>query len=141
MFNILLTPTNFNKTPQSVWNPDRTVALVMAGEFYEVDTPGKNDLSGAGVKEQIPDEQIALTLYERYGHDFVSRLNGAFIIAIWDKMRHQLLIVNDRFGRYPLYYAHYNGKLIFTPEMKAILCDPDFRKVLDLTALAEYMRF
>jgi asparagine synthase (glutamine-hydrolysing) len=124
----------FNRTPQPVWNAAHTIALVMAGEFYDMDKP-KDHLS------ETSDEQIALALYESLGDEFVNQLNGAFIIAIWDKPRYQLLIANDRFGLYPLYYAHYNGRFIFAPEMKGILCDPDFHRKLDLTALAEYMRF
>jgi asparagine synthase (glutamine-hydrolysing) len=124
----------FNKVPQPVWNSNRTVALVMAGELYNRDSLGRN-----GVTES--DEQMALALYERLGDDFVRQLNGAFIIAIWDKTRHLILIANDRFGLCPLYYAHYCGKLAFAPEMKGILCDTNFHKELDLTALAEYVRF
>jgi asparagine synthase (glutamine-hydrolysing) len=124
----------FNQTPQPVWNSSHTVALVMAGEFYNKDALGKN-----GHAES--DEQVALTLYEKLGDDFVSQLNGAFIIAIWDETRNRLLIANDRFGLYPLFYTCRNGRLIFAPEMKGILCDDTFPRKLDLTALAQYIRF
>lgn len=124
----------FDKTPQPVWNSAHTVALVMAGEFYNRDSLGRN-----GVAE--PDEQVALALYEKLGDDFVSQLNGVFVIAIWDEMRNRLLITNDRFGLYPLFYTCRNGRLIFAPEMKGILCDDTFPRKLDLTALAQYMRF
>ncbi len=124
----------FNKAPQPVWNSNRTIALVMTGEFYNVNRLDKN-----GIEES--DEQVALSLYEKLGDEFVTRLNGAFVIAIWDKVRHQLLIANDRFGLYPLFYTCYAGRLIFAPEMKGILCDETFPRKLDLTALAQYMRF
>jgi asparagine synthase (glutamine-hydrolysing) len=124
----------FNKATQPVCNADQTVALVMAGELYNQDELSKNGPTQS-------DEQIVLTLYEQLGDRFINRLKGAFIIAIWDRVRHQLLIVNDRFGLYPLHYASYNGRLIFAPEMKGILSDPSFHKELDLTALAEYMHF
>jgi asparagine synthase (glutamine-hydrolysing) len=124
----------FNKTPQPAWNATRTVALVMAGEFYNADTLQRN-----GNAES--DEQLALTLYEREGDNFVSQLNGVFIIAIWDRARNQLLIANDRFGLYPLFYAYRAGRLIFAPEMKGVLCDETLPRQLDLTALVQYMRF
>ncbi len=84
---------------------------------------------------------MALDLYERLGDDFASQLNGAFIIAIWDKTRDRLLIANDRLGLYPLFYTCRSGRLIFAPEMKGILCDEAFPRELDLTALAQYIRF
>jgi asparagine synthase (glutamine-hydrolysing) len=126
----------FNAAPQPVWNATRTVALVMAGEFYN-----REPLSKDGAHEARSDEQMALALYEKLGDNFASQLNGAFIIAIWDKTRHRLLIVNDRFGLYPLFYTCRAGRLIFAPEMKAILCDEAFPRKLDLTALAQYIRF
>jgi asparagine synthase (glutamine-hydrolysing) len=124
----------FNKASQPTWNSTHTVALAMAGELYNKDALGRNVIEES-------DEQLALALYEKLGDDFVTQLNGAFTLAIWDKTRNLILIANDHFGLYPLYYAHYHGKLVFAPEMKGILCDPDFRKELNLTALAEYVRF
>ncbi|MEW6403723.1 MAG: asparagine synthase-related protein [Chloroflexota bacterium] len=124
----------FNKMSQPVWNSSSTVALVMAGEFYDTNSSQQNTSAGS-------DEYIALALYESLGDNFVSQLKGAFIIAIWDKSRRQLLIANDRFGLYPLYYAHINDKFIFAPEMKGVLCDNTFSRRLDWTALAQYMRF
>ena len=124
----------FNATSQPVWNSTRTVALVMAGEFYNRDALGESEPTES-------DERFALALYEKWGDPFVNRLNGAFIIAIWDKARRRLLIANDRFGLYPLFYTCHGGRLIFAPEMKGILCDQAFPRKLDLTALAQYMRF
>jgi len=126
----------FNKASQPVWNATQNVALVMAGELYN-----RNSLKNDIPDEIKSDEQVALALYEKFGDDFITRLNGAFVIAILDRQRNQLLIVNDRFGLYPLYYAHHDGRLIFAPEMKGVLCDSGFRKELNLVALAEYMRF
>jgi asparagine synthase (glutamine-hydrolysing) len=124
----------FNHSPQPVWNSSHTVALLMAGEFYNEDAPGRDGCPKSN-------EQVALALYEKLGDDFANQLNGAFIIAIWDETRNQLLIANDRFGLYPLFYSCRNRRLIFAPEMKGILCDETFPRTLDLTALAQYVRF
>jgi asparagine synthase (glutamine-hydrolysing) len=122
----------FNKGPQPIWNANRTVALVMAGEFYN-----RNQLD----VDAPDDERLALALYERLGNNFASQLNGAFIIAIWDKNRHQLIVTNDRFGLYPLFYSCKGDQFSFAPEMNGILCDETFPRKLDLTALAQYIRF
>jgi asparagine synthase (glutamine-hydrolysing) len=126
----------FNKLPQPVWNSSRTVALVMAGEFYNRQELDRNELH-----KTASDEQFALSLYEQYGDSFAKHLNGTFIIAVWDQTRQQLLITNDRFGLYPLFYTCRAGRFIFAPEMKGILADDSFPRKLDLTALAQYMRF
>lgn len=126
----------FNKESQPIWNANHTVALAMAGEFYN-----QAELRLNGISAIQSDEELALTLYEQKGDTFASLLNGAFIIAIWDKAHQKLIITNDRFGLYPLFYTCYAGRLIFAPEMKGILCDDKFPRKLDVTALAQYMRF
>jgi asparagine synthase (glutamine-hydrolysing) len=131
----------FNQAPQPVWNQGRTIALVMAGEFYNGAELAGAVVSGQNRPSLLSDEQLALRLYEQWGESFASRLNGAFIIAIWDKTRQRLVITNDRFGLYPLFYTCQAGRFIFAPEMKGILCDQTRTRQLDLTALAQYMRF
>ncbi|TEU12784.1 MAG: asparagine synthetase B family protein, partial [Anaerolineales bacterium] len=124
----------FNKTSQPVWNSTHTVALVMAGELYNRDALGRNgDIES--------DEQVALALYEKLGDDFVSQLNGAFIIALWDTTRHRLLIANDRFGLYPTFIAQVGNRFLFAPEIKGVLVDPDVDRSLCDESIAEYMRF
>ncbi|MBE9475348.1 MAG: hypothetical protein IMY85_10700 [Chloroflexi bacterium] len=123
-----------NKDPQPVWNPSRTVALVMAGEIYNKETLAEN-INGNS------DEELVMALYEQEKENFISKLNGVFIIAVYDQESNRILIFNDRFGLYPLFYSCRGGRLIFAPDMKGILCDEDFPRKMDLTALAQYIRF
>ncbi|MHA2403304.1 MAG: asparagine synthetase B family protein [Candidatus Kariarchaeaceae archaeon] len=124
----------FNQTSQPAWNSARTIACVMVGEFDDIDQIDE-------IGRDLPDELLALRLYEDMGEQFISKLSGVFILAIWDEVKKKLTIANDRFGLYPLYYSHFKGRLVFSPEMKGILCDPDFEKKIDLRSIAEYMRF
>jgi len=124
----------FNRESQPIWNSKKTIAVVMAGELFNTD-------QFDGIDTRLPDERVIIDLYERFGEKFITNIEGVFILAIWDGLKKRLLIANDRFGLYPLYYAHFNGRLIFSPEMKGILCDPEFNKQVDLRALSEYMRF
>lgn len=126
----------FNNTPQPIWNSARTVALVMAGEFYD-----REMLIEGGVTPTITDEQIALALYEQYGENFARHLNGAFVIAIWDQTRRQFLLTNDRFGLYPTYIAQADQRFLFAPEIKAVLLDQGVDRSLSNDAVAEYFRF
>jgi asparagine synthase (glutamine-hydrolysing) len=124
----------FNPSPQPYWNESHTTAIFMAGEIYAHD--GLETSS-----DGLPDEEIALRLYERLGLEFAGHLNGAFIVALWDQTRNRVVIGNDRFGLYPLFYAYRQGRLLFAPEMKGVLVDPDVPRSLDLTALTQYVRF
>lgn len=131
----------FNRERQPICSEDRSLMVFLSGEFYNT-AELRRDLKAKGYRfRDDSDLELVLRLYEEKGEQFIHDLEGAFVLAIWDRTRQELIIANDRFGLYPLYYAHYDGKLIFGPEMKGILCDPHFHKELNLTALAEYMRF
>jgi asparagine synthase (glutamine-hydrolysing) len=131
----------FNQERQPACSEDRNLMIFLSGEFYN--TSGlRHDLKAKGYHfRDESDLELVLRLYQEKGEQFIHGLEGVFVLAIWDHDQQKLVVANDRFGLYPLYYAHYGGKLIFAPETKGILCDPNFYTELDLTALAEYVRF
>lgn len=123
----------FNRSLQPLWNASRSVALVMAGEVYN---------KKGGEDGSIPsDEQYVLDLYEQNGLNFVTLLEGVFVIAIWDFGQKCLVVVNDRLGLYPLYFYYRKHHLCFAPEIKGVLCDKTVPRTLDMVALAQYLRF
>jgi asparagine synthase (glutamine-hydrolysing) len=125
----------FNKATQPFWDSSHTIALLMAGEIYAASGSWENN-------EKVQShEKLILELYLKYGASFVEHLNGAFVCVIWDQNRKQLIIANDRYGLYPTYYTFYKGRLLFAPEVKAILQEEGFPKKLDMVALSQYMRF
>jgi len=124
----------FNQEQQPIWNADHSVALVIAGEIHNIDML-------RSTKATVSSEHILLDLYEAEGLEFISRLDGAFVLAIWDQREHRLLLGSDRFATYPLFYAFRSGHLIFAPEVKALLSDDTLDPELDLTAVAQYVRF
>lgn len=127
----------FNQDAQPVRDAAGTLALMMAGELYGL--IGAPDLHRAlGV---VPDEQIVLAAYERFGADLAQHLDGAFVLALYDATRQHVIVANDRCGLYPTYYAQVGDRLIFAPEVKAILLDGGVDRSLREDAVAEYVRF
>ena len=83
------------------------------------------------------DTEVIIASYLKWGVDFVNKLEGMFVIAIYDKDK--LLIFRDRFGKKPLYYT--NGKsFIFASELKAIKVHLK-HKELNIDALHSYLAF
>ncbi len=131
----------FNQERQPICSKDRNLMVFLSGELRNA-RDLRRDLKAKGYHfRDESDLELILRLYQDKGERFIHDLEGAFVLTIWDRGQQEVIIANDRFGLYPLLYAHYDGRLIFAPEMKGVLCHPDFPKELDLTALAEYTRF
>src|SRR5256885_2181955 len=58
---------------------------------------------------------------ERLGDDCVHKFRGMFAFALWDAPQRRLLLVRDRLGIKPLYWARAGDRLLFGSEIKAIL--------------------
>jgi asparagine synthase (glutamine-hydrolysing) len=71
----------------------------------------------------------------------VERLIGMFAMALWDRRERVLYLVRDRLGIKPLYWAEFDGCLLFGSELKALRAESCWRPELDRDALAGYLRF
>jgi asparagine synthase (glutamine-hydrolysing) len=123
---------------QPISNEDGFVWVVFNGEIYNF-LELKRELKSRGHYFYTnTDTEVLIHLYEDYGPDFVSQLNGMFAIALWDKRRKSLILARDRIGIKPLYYMIGKDKLLFGSELKAILQD-DVEKKIDLQALSDFL--
>jgi len=130
-----------NLENQPIFNEDRSLCIIMEGEIYDY-SELKKELNLKGHKFSINnDPEFVLHLYEEYGKSFVRKLNGSFILAIWDNKKQELTIANDYYGTKLLYYTEQNRYLLFGSEIKAILEDNNFRILLDDIALSEFFCF
>ncbi len=128
-----------NSEPQPIFNEDKSLCIMMEGEIYDYQDL-KKDLISKGYEFSINnDPELVLRLYQHYGEDFVHKLNGEFILAIWDSKWQKLLIANDRYGARPFYYVEHNGRLLFASEVKAILEDRTFNKVVNNLAISDFI--
>ena len=129
-----------NPEPQPIFNQNKTLCISMYGEIYDYEND-KAKLKLKGYKFQINnDPEFCLHMYEEYGEGFVKKLNGSFLLVIWDDQNQKLLIANDRYGSRPLYYAD-NKRLLFSSEAKAILQDEEFKREINHEAVAEFFAF
>jgi asparagine synthase (glutamine-hydrolysing) len=87
------------------------------------------------------DTEIILHLYEELGSQCVTRLNGMFAFAIFDRDGRKLTLARDHFGIKPLYYYDSAGRFVFGSEIKAILASNCCGREIDLQALYDYFTF
>jgi asparagine synthase (glutamine-hydrolysing) len=106
---------------QPLSNEDRTVWVTYNGEIYN-HADVRRGLESAGHRYQTrSDTETIVHAYEQWGDDCVDRFRGMFAFGVWDTHRRRLLLVRDRLGVKPLYWARAGGRLLFASEIKAIL--------------------
>ena len=123
---------------QPIFNEDRTICTVFNGEIYNFQAL-RRDLIERGHKFATQgDTEVIVHLYEEYGIDFVSKLNGMFAIAVWDAPKKKLTIVRDRLGQKPLYYSQSHDGLYFGSELKCLTSCHSVPRELDHEAVFHY---
>ncbi|MCW8855327.1 MAG: asparagine synthase (glutamine-hydrolyzing) [Gammaproteobacteria bacterium] len=126
---------------QPIHNEDKTVWVTFNGEIFNY-IELRDELKKKGHDFYTStDTEVIVHLYEEYGDDFVTYLNGQFAIGLWDTKRSKLILVRDRVGIVPLFYKQENGSLLFASEIKAILAVAKESPKLDPCSLDELMTF
>ena len=87
------------------------------------------------------DSEVVLKALAQWGDKALSRFNGMFAFALWDKRERRLMLARDRYGIKPLYYAWVGSTLLFGSEIKAILASGLYRTHMDKEGLLEYLTF
>ena len=126
---------------QPMGSSDQRVVLSYNGEVYNFQEL-RVELEALGHRfHSKTDSEVVLNAWQEWGPDCVTRFNGMFAFAIWDKREQALFLVRDRFGIKPLYYACWGHAFVFASEQKALLCHPHATRALDTEALVEYFTF
>jgi asparagine synthase (glutamine-hydrolysing) len=120
---------------QPLFNEDRSLVLLCNGEiFNHLDLRDRLTELGHRLVTRC-DVEVLVHLYEEYGVDTPSHLNGQFAFVIWDRLRQTLFLARDHFGILPLYYTLVDGLFVFGSEIKAILEHPLVERSVDLQGL------
>jgi asparagine synthase (glutamine-hydrolysing) len=123
---------------QPIVNEDGRIRVAFNGEIFNY-RDLRSDLEARGhVFRTAGDGETIVHAYEEYGAGFGHRLNGMFAVAIWDDRSQSVVLVRDRYGEKPLFYAIADGVLVFASEIKAVLRHPAVSRELDPEALAHY---
>jgi len=67
------------------------------------------------------DTEVILASYDKWGEECVSKFNGMWSFAIYDKVKETIFCSRDRFGVKPFYYTEINNKFVFGSEIKQLL--------------------
>ncbi len=124
---------------QPIFNEDRTVRTVYNGEIYNF-RELRETLEAAGhTFATAADTEVIVHGWEEWGAGFATRLNGMFAIALHDRKRNKFVLVRDRIGVKPLYYAFTGSHLVFGSEIKALLESGLIDRQLNVDAVGQLL--
>lgn len=129
-----LSIVDLNGGAQPFISMDGSVVVMVNGEIYNHKQLRSQEVPDYPFQSES-DCEVILALYCKYGLDFLHLLNGMFAISIYDKNKKQLVLIRDRLGVKPLFYAKTNDQqLIFGSEIKALAAHPHCPRGFDWQA-------
>lgn len=105
---------------QPIYNKDKSILIIFNGELYNYKSLKKSLISKGYDFTTSSDTEVVLKLYEEYGVQSFSMLDGMFAFSIYDENIDQLYIVRDFFGEKPLYYINTKENFYWASELKSI---------------------
>lgn len=120
------------------YNPSQTHYLAWEGGIHN-EAEIKQKLIDAGQKvtsDRI--EDLIIYSYQTWGSDFFKHLNGAFIIAIFDKNLKKIVIGRDRMGCRTLFWAKTPRAFLFASQLKGLLASSLIPQRPDLASISSY---
>ena len=122
-------------------NETGDVWAILNGELYNHDSLRTELMDDGHVFHSRCDTEVLPHLYERFGDGFPTRLRGDFGIALWDGRQRCAVLVRDRAGVKPLYYARTGDVVVYASELKSLLGSGLVDANVDPEAVYLYLTF
>jgi len=110
---------------QPIFNEDKSIVLVFNGEIYNFQSLRRFLISRGHSFRSSGDSEVIVHLYEEYGENLFSHLDGMFAFSLWDEKRKKLILARDRTGKKPLYYYKTDSLFAFASEIKSFFQVPE----------------
>ncbi|MDB3936589.1 asparagine synthase (glutamine-hydrolyzing) [bacterium] len=111
--------------------------IIFNGEIYNY-RELKDSLNRSAWRGES-DTEVLLEAIEQWGlTDALTRCNGMFAFALWDRNSETISLVRDRIGEKPLYYGWCQDVFVFGSELKSIKAHPSFEGTIDKRSVTLY---
>lgn len=87
------------------------------------------------------DTEVILHAFAQWGISCIEKFIGMFAFVVYDTKSKEIYCVRDRAGIKPFYYYWKDGLFLFASELKAFHQHPQFKKEINLDAVAAFMQF
>ncbi|MEQ2525841.1 asparagine synthetase B [Robertmurraya yapensis] len=132
-------------TPESIGEPlpyyDYDRQLVITSDAMIDNREELFDRLGVQRREDrlMPDSQLLILAYSKWGEEFPKQLVGDFAFMIWDERKQKLFGARDFSGARTLYYYNDVQRFAFCTVIEPLLKLPYIKKQLNEEWLAEYL--
>lgn len=126
---------------QPMPNEDLSLWIVFNGEIFNyIELRKELEEKGHNFRTHS-DTEVLIHLYQEFGENCLSKLNGQFVFSIWDKNKKELFIARDRVGIRPLFYYKTDDLFVFGSEIKAIFEHPKVERKISPKGLSQTFTF
>jgi len=93
----------------------------------------------SNLQSAIPDGELILHAYRRWGEECVQHLLGDWAFAIWDPRQGKVFAARDQCGISSFFYYHGPRLFAFASSIKALLALPQIPRRPNLSSMARYL--
>lgn len=102
----------------------------------------RNDLAAQlSLSPQASDAAIIGAAYRRWDAGFLERIEGEFVLALWDKRNERLILARDAFGLHPLYLHKTSETITWSSHVKALADDVGCDRTPDPHFVAGFLTY
>jgi len=87
------------------------------------------------------DSEVIIRLYQKFGENFLNKLNGMFSFCIYDINKDKYFCARDRYGKKPFFYYFEQNKFIFSSSINSIIKILAKTPKLNKVALSQYLQY
>lgn len=126
---------------QPMISENHRYVIVFNGEIFNFQELRTELESKGTVFRTNSDTEVLLESYAFWGGELLSRLDGMFAFAIWDRDTKQLFAARDHAGIKPFFYASFGGCFVFGSEIKAVLESGLVPRSINQQSIFEYLAY
>ena len=106
---------------QPLYNTDKTKVLAVNGEIYNHKALASQHTPDYAF-QTASDCEVIIPMFEKFGSEFVDKLQGMFAFCLYNEVDNSYLIARDHMGIIPLYTGYdTEGNFYVASEMKALM--------------------
>ena len=128
-----------NKDKTRIYLDKKKIDLKELFVYFKGDIFNKESLLKKYKLKLKNDEELIKYLYKHEKTSFLKKLDGDFLIVIYDKPK--LYLITDKLCNKHLYYYHKDNNFIFSTSLKQIIKDKNFVKEFNKEAIANYLGY